>query len=258
MRKTLIKIPCQKSNERRVYPGVGIDATNYVEPIPMSNWSGFRYRQRFSGPAKRMDAGVPEAAHRSAFFVRAVVGFTGHGQCGPGGCRHVGPKTGQGRRFLQHPQKLSASDIRNAVQHHGPPEIKAAAGAGHIGRTPFPELFLQQFLDVSRQDSAGCQFVAIAGFGQERLASEPLPGALDSFFERHVFEGVQRIVVDEYADGALRRQQVCQFIDKTRERMDLFGGTDILKHQTATSFPLALTSIRQRPGTTSGYKDLLL
>jgi hypothetical protein len=69
---------------------------------------------------------------------------------------------------------------------------------------------------------------------------------------------MQCVVVDEYADGALRREQVCQLIDDTRERMDLFGGTDILKHQTTTSFQLALTSIRLRPGTTSGYKDLPL
>jgi hypothetical protein len=34
-----------------------------------------------------------------------------------------------------------------------------------------------------------------------------------------VFEGVQRVVVDEDADGALRRQQVSQPIDQAGEGM---------------------------------------
>jgi ArsR family transcriptional regulator len=38
--------------------------------------------------------------------------------------------------------------------------------------------------------------------------------AFDGLFELQVFEGVQRVVVDEDADGALRRQQVSQPIDQ--------------------------------------------
>jgi hypothetical protein len=37
---------------------------------------------------------------------------------------------------------------------------------------------------------------------------------LDGVFERQVLEGVQCVVVNEDADGSLRRQQVCKAIDR--------------------------------------------
>ena len=69
------------------------------------------------------------------------------------------------------------------------------------------------------ENAARRQLVAIPRLGQERFAPQPLGGALDRLFERQVLEGVQRVVVDEDADRALRRQQVRQLIDHARQRM---------------------------------------
>ena len=40
---------------------------------------------------------------------------------------------------------------------------------------------------------------------------------LDGLFERQVLERMQRVVVNEDADGPLRREQVCKPIDQARQ-----------------------------------------
>jgi hypothetical protein len=51
---------------------------------------------------------------------------------------------------------------------------------------------------------------------------------LHRLFERQVLERVQRIVVDENADGALRRQEVRQLVDHARQEIGRRSGT--IKH----------------------------
>jgi hypothetical protein len=60
-------------------------------------------------------------------------------------------------------------------------------------------------LDVLRTDAARRQLVAIARLGEERLAPQAFTSVLDRLFERQMLEGVQRVVMDEDADGALSR-----------------------------------------------------
>jgi hypothetical protein len=64
-------------------------------------------------------------------------------------------------------------------------------------------------------------------------------GRLDRLFERQVLERVQRIVVDENADGALRRQQVRHLIDHARERVRRAGivGAGTVTHQNNDCVP---------------------
>ena len=175
-----------------------------------------RGSRRLAGAADRLEARVPQAAHRSPLLARAIVQLAEGGRCGPGVRRHVGPEPGQRRGFFEDPRELAARRGRNAVQHDGPPEIEAGADAGHVARASGAQLFVEQRFHVPGENAARRQLVAIPRFGQERLASQPLGGALDRLFERQVLEGVQRVVVDEDADGPLRRQQVRQLIDHAR------------------------------------------
>ena len=215
MREALIEIAGQESNERRMDPGIGVDAVHGPEPVAMANRSGRRGNRRFAGAADRFEARVPEAVHRSPLLTRAIVQLAQGGRCGPGVRRHVGPKSGQRRRFFEDPRELPAGRGRNAVQHDRPPEIEAGPDARHILRAPRAEVFVEQRLDVPGENAARRQLVAIPRLGQVRLALQPFGGVLDRLFERQVLERVQRVVVDEDADRALRRQQVRQPIDQS-------------------------------------------
>src|SRR4030095_2485096 len=53
---------------------------------------------------------------------------------------------------------------------------------------------------------------------------------LDGVFERHLLEGVQRVVMDEDADRSLRRQQMRQTVDQVRERMVGVGWVATMGH----------------------------
>ena len=86
-------------------------------------------------------------------------------------------------------------------------------------------MLIQQGLHVSGENAARRELVAITRFREERLASQSLCGALDGFLERQVLERVQRVVVDEDADGSLRRQQGRQLIDHGRESIVLRART---------------------------------
>ena len=241
MREALIEITRQESNERWMDPGIGVDSVHGPEPVAMANRSGRRGNRRFAGAADRLDTGVPEAVHRSPLLARAIVQFAQSGRCGPGVRRHVGPKPGQRRRFFQDPRELLAGRGRNAVQHDGPPEIEAGADASHIPRAPSAELFVEQRLHVPGENAARRELVAIPRLGQERFALQPFGGALDRLFERQVLEGVQRVVVDEDADGALRRQQVRQLIDHARQRMVRCAGVawaGIVEHRRLESIAI--------------------
>ena len=85
-----------------------------------------------AGAADRLDAGVPEAVHRSPLLADAIVQLAQRGRRGPGVRRHIGPEPGQRLRFFEDPQELAARRGGNAVQHDGPPEIEAGSDASHI------------------------------------------------------------------------------------------------------------------------------
>jgi hypothetical protein len=59
-----------------------------------------------------------------------------------------------------------------------------------------------------------------------------------------MLEGVQRIVVDKDADGALRRQQLCRLIDHTRESVRRAGivGAGTATHQNDDCLRISLTA----------------
>ena len=105
------------------------------------------------------------------------------------------------------------------MQHDGLPQLEAGSDTSNIPCAGGAQLFDQQRFHVSGENAARGQLVAIPRLGQERFAPQPFGGALDRLFERQVLEGVQRVVVDEDADGALRRQHLRQVLNQTGQRM---------------------------------------
>lgn len=99
------------------------------------------------------------------------------------------------------------------MQHHCAPEIESRADASHISCASLTQLVLEERLDVLGENTARRQFVAIARFGEERLAPQSLRGELNCLLEWQVFERVQRIVMNKNADGTLSRQQARQVVD---------------------------------------------
>ena len=130
------------------------------------------------------------------------------------------------------------------MQHDGPPEIEAGAGAGHIIGASGPQLFIEERRHVLRENPARRQLVAVSRFRQERLTPQLFGGGLDRLFERQMLEGVQRIVVDKNADRALRRQQLCHLIDHTRESVRRAGivGAGTVTHQNDDCLRISLTA----------------
>src|ERR1700682_1335197 len=114
MREALIEIARQESNQGWMDPGVGIGPGHGPEPVAMPNRSGRRGRRwRGVAAADRLDARVPEAAHAPPLLARATILLVENGRCGPGVCRHIGPKPRQGRGLFQDPRELSTCCGRN-------------------------------------------------------------------------------------------------------------------------------------------------
>ena len=219
VREALIEIAREESNERRVDPGVGVDVVDRADPVAMANRRGGRGNRRFGGAADRFDARAPQAVQRSPFFVKSIVLLDWRDPGRSRACRHVGPEPGQRGRLFENPRQLPAGRDGNAVEHDGPPEIEAVSDARDIGSASRPKLLDEQRLHVLGENASRREFLSIPRLGEEGLAAQFLGGVLDGLFERQVLEGVERVVVDEDADGPLRGQQRREVIDDARQRV---------------------------------------
>ena len=162
VRESLIKITSQEANQRRMNPGVGVDAAHRLQPVAVANRRGRDGRRRRTRATYRVDASAPHAADRSPLFARAIVELAEVGQRRAGMGWHIGSKARQRCRFLQDPRKFPAGRCRNAVQHDRPPEIEARSDAGHVARASCAQVFVDHGLDILREDPAGRQLVAVA------------------------------------------------------------------------------------------------
>jgi hypothetical protein len=61
---------------------------------------------------------------------------------------------------------------------------------------------------------AAAQFLSIRLLGEERFATEKPARVHDGVLEHPLFEGVEGVVMDEDADGPLRRQPVTEMLDQ--------------------------------------------
>ena len=79
------------------------------------------------------------------------------------------------------------------------------------------EVLLKHRADVGEADAASGEGVPVPLLGQVWLTAESKCPALDCFLEAEVFEGVQRVVVDEDTDRPLRGEKVGGPFDGFRE-----------------------------------------
>jgi hypothetical protein len=77
----------------------------------------------------------------------------------------------------------------------------------------------EQRFHVLGENASRREFLSIPRLGEKRFAAQFPGGALDGLFERLVLEGVERVVVNEDADGPLRGQQMREVIDDARQRV---------------------------------------
>ena len=123
MREPLIEIARQESDERRMDPGVRVEAMHRQNPVAMPDRSRGRTGRQPAGTVDRVETGSPEAMDRSLLLGHAIVRLADHGGGGSGVGWHVGPKLRQDRGFFENPRELSPRCYRNTVQHDGAPEV---------------------------------------------------------------------------------------------------------------------------------------
>src|SRR5690606_30628903 len=154
-------------------------------------------RGRISGARERGEAGLPR---------RAVV------DAGPSLDVLERPRLGQD------PREAVAGLVRHAVHRHAAPERDAAIEPRdrHVGVVA--ELLEEYGLEIGRGDAPALELAAVAVFAQKRFAPERAPGVQHRLLERHRFERVQRVVMDEHADGPLRGQDLGDFLDVVGQR----------------------------------------
>ena len=221
VRQALIEIARQESNERRMDPGVGVEAVHGPDQVAMPNRRG--------AAASAVARGAPTAS-RQAFHRRRTALRSSPADRRARSRAANADRASAGRSV----RKCDSAAVSSRIHESSRP---VAAGmpwstmARQRSRRVTPATSSRASApscsraarDFSGENAARRQLLAIARFGQKRLAAEPLGGALDGLFERQVLEGVQGVVVDEDADGALRRQQVRQ-ADRSRARADGRGG----------------------------------
>ena len=211
MREALIEIARQESNERWMDPGIGVEAVHGPEPVAMANRAGRRgtgdsparptaSRQAFQRrcTARRSSPARSSSSLRAADAARAFAGTSVRNRDNAAG-------------FFQDPRRARGPSRRECRAARPPARDRGGSRRQpHRSRRVAPSCSIEQRLHVPGENAARRQLVAIARLGQERFAPQAFGGVLDRLFERQVLEGVQRVVVDEDADGPLRRQQLRQ------------------------------------------------
>ena len=72
VRKTLVEITSQESNERRMDPRISVEAVHGLEPVTMPYGSGRLGSRRRDSAADRVETRIPQTTHRSPLIVRAI------------------------------------------------------------------------------------------------------------------------------------------------------------------------------------------
>jgi hypothetical protein len=221
MRESLIEIPGDEADEGRLDPRVGVDVRDRQQPVTMPDRCRGVRRCWRAGAGRRAETRRPEPAHGSPLVRRAIVGVAEHCPRRSGVRRQIGAEPRESRRLLERPGQLVAGRRRNPVQHHRRPEIEAPSRSGDVFGAARAELRLDQRRHVLRENPSRRELVPVARFREERFASQPHRRTFDRVLERQVLERVERVVVDEDADRALRRQQMRQLVDQPFELQDV-------------------------------------
>jgi hypothetical protein len=90
------------------------------------------------------------------------------------------------------------------------PSQRASAEARKDEGVGFP---VKDSVDIHELDPSSGQLGPIAGFTHVRFGPKQLRRLFNRFFEREMFEGVQRVVVNKDPYGALFGKEVCGVFD---------------------------------------------
>jgi hypothetical protein len=80
VREALIEVTSQESNQRRIDPGIDVEAVHGEQPIAIADRNLRRTRTRPVGAAHRIQACVPQSMHGPPFILHAIVQLTQRGQ----------------------------------------------------------------------------------------------------------------------------------------------------------------------------------
>ena len=192
-----VSMPCTARSQSRWRTGVAVAGTGDSPARPTASTQAFQRRCT----ARRSSPTRSSSSLRAADADRAFAGTSVRNRDNAA----VSSRIHESSRPVAAGMPCSTTARQRSRREPTPATSARAAGA---------ELFDEQRLDVPGENAARRELVAIPRLGQERFAPQPFGGALDRLFERQVLEGVQRVVVNEDADRALRRQQVRQLIDR--------------------------------------------
>ena len=120
----------------------------------------------------------------------------------------LGSNPPQRVRFLDEPEQFMRPPRSQRVLQHGQPQSKHGAEVGNALGGTFGQILSQNRLQVREANSSFIERVAIALNRQEGLAAEYTCALDNRLFKWQVLEGMERVVVDEDADGALSRKDV--------------------------------------------------
>ena len=221
VREALIEVARQESNEWWMDPRIGVEAVHGLKPIAMANQGCPRCRKEVDSPA-RLTAST-QAFHRRCTALRSSPARSSSSLSAPDQDRALAGTSVRNRdkasvssRIHESSWPIASGMPCNTTARHRSRRDPVPATSSSA---PGTELLDQQRLDVAGEDAARRQLLAVPRFGQERFATQPFARLLDRLFEPQVFEGVQRVVMDEDADRALRRQQVREPIDDAGDGM---------------------------------------
>jgi hypothetical protein len=117
------------------------------------------------------------------------------------------------------------------VEHDCTPQVLTGYDTGDVVSPTLAEFVADPPLYLSGQDAPRTELVPIPGQREVRLGAQLPPCVLDRGLEWEVFEGVERVVMDEDADRALGRQQRRKPIEHADQ--GVVGGVSVMAHRNA-------------------------
>ena len=163
--------------------------------------------------------GRPVSAAEVAHHPVARVGD----QSSPLGFRDAFPDAAQHLGFGHDEIEFRGRSGPDQVLKHRQPHGRPGPEAGDRIVGPVAEVVAQHGLQVVGPDAPAGHVGPEPLLGQIRLAAEHLAPAADRFVEGQVFEGVQRVVMDEDRDRPLGRKQMGRMVDGVGQSVGTAG-----------------------------------
>lgn len=100
---------------------------------------------------------------------------------------------------------------------HRQPQMEASTQQANQFVSPLAEVFFQDSGEIALANPSARQLATVAFLRQVGLASVDALRLLQSVVETKLLKGVKRVVMNEYRDRPLRREQMRSMLDQTDE-----------------------------------------